>query len=127
MATQEEEDQFSCQFEKQGTVMDDENPGVWVDLSRHTYYFPEAMSSFSEGRKKTKKKLESPEQQASALRIGKEYSSDYTGDGPSSSSTSYAINGMEVRDSDSYNTWMDFYRRNMWYKGKPLFTCVMAF
>ena len=81
LATDEAEDTFSHHFRKDGAKKDEQKPGVWVDLSRHTYYFPEALSSFSEVRGFTEQQL------AAAQRLGKEYSSDYTGDGPSSSST----------------------------------------
>ena len=37
------------------------------------------------------------------------------------------LNGVELRDPTSRDVWMDFYTQNMWWNGKPLFTCVLAF
>ena len=51
MATAQAEDDFACEFANMGAKRDDRNPGVWVDLSKHTYYFPEVFSSTTENRR----------------------------------------------------------------------------
>ena len=54
LATDEAEDAFAHRFANDGAKKDGRKPGVWIDLSRHTYYFPDALSSFGEGRRKSK-------------------------------------------------------------------------
>ena len=54
MATTQAEDNFACEFSNMGAKRDDRKPGVWVDLSRHTYYFPEVLSGVTETTRRTK-------------------------------------------------------------------------
>ena len=67
------------------------------------------------------------DQLAAQRKFGKEHSSDTEGDGPSGSSESFFVNGIELRNRASHRTWMDFYNKNMQYRGRPLFTCVLGF
>ena len=131
-ATNEAEDEFAHQFSSDKAKRDGRKPGGWVDLSRHSYYFPEMRSSFSEGRDRRRRKdarcvpglfgqtssspsvkttstLPTSQQSVVARKHGKEYSSDYTGDGPSSSSGSAMINGVELSKPRSLAVWKDFY------------------
>ena len=100
MDTDEAEDTFAHQFAGDGAKKDERKPGVWVDLSRHVYYFPEAISDFSQGRDDRRRKAggekvppesesnTTPQQLASELKHGKGFSSDSVGDGPGASSAS---------------------------------------
>ena len=51
MATEQAEDEFAHRYANMGTKRDERKPGVWVDLSKHAYYFPEEISGVSEGYK----------------------------------------------------------------------------
>lgn len=150
-ATEAAEDEFAHRYRKDGATKDARKPGVWVDLGRHTYYFTELelVSDITEGCRKKREcgyaadrgadapsgenspsRLDADAERVSreaAQKTGKQYSSDYTGDGPSSSSTSCLHHGVELCDATSYRAWMDFDSRYLWYRGQPLYTCVLAF
>ena len=55
LATDEAEDSFAHQFANDEAKRDEKKLGVWVDLSTHSYYFPEMLSSFTKGRKRRKR------------------------------------------------------------------------
>ena len=52
---------------------------------------------------------------------GKRFSSDNEGDGPT------FMNEVRLDNMRSLDTWNDFYRKNMRYRGKVLYTCILAF
>ena len=55
MATSQAEDEFAHEFRHEGATKDERKTGVWVDLSKHTYYFPESLSGFTLGRKRRRR------------------------------------------------------------------------
>ena len=61
LATDEAEDAFAHQFANDGAKRDEGKPGVWVDLARHTYYFPEVLSHIGEGRKRRERRTSETE------------------------------------------------------------------
>ena len=100
-----------------------------LDQRPRCWFRPGAVSPMGEGSTPTVP-MDSKAEQASceaARKTGKKYSSDYTGDGPSYSSTSYMHHGVEIKNATSYHTWRDFESRHLWYRDNPLYTCVMAF
>ena len=53
--TAEAEDDFAHRFANLGAKKDSAQPGVWVDLSKHVYYFPDVVASTSLGRTQRKR------------------------------------------------------------------------
>ena len=91
-----------------GATRDEKRSGEWVDLSKHTYYFPEVLSGFTQGRKRSPAVKTSRAAEESARKHGPAYSSDESGDGPSSSAASSMHNGVELLNSACLKHWKDF-------------------